>query len=90
MWTTHNRKRYDRSRLRYPSEQAGLKLANPLAAGPHHIVALPFAGRKALLLEDDVKPPQRTAAGANSPLLQEISNPTKVASGCARTRERRL
>src|ERR1700748_408825 len=45
-------------------------LANPFAAGPHHILALSFAGAKALLLEGDVvtaeKPPQRTAAGADS------------------------
>src|SRR4029077_20007828 len=62
-------------------------LTNPFAAGPHHILALPFAGEKALLLEGDVvtaeKPPQRTAAGADSPPLQDPRNSTNVASGCA-------
>src|SRR5215467_8322474 len=50
-------------------------LANPFAAGAYHILALLFAGAKALLLEGDAvtaeKPPQRTAAGADSPLLQD-------------------
>src|SRR6516164_3175024 len=58
-----------------PSRIKHALLAYPFAAGPHHILALPFAGAKTLLLEGDVvtaeKPPQRTSAGADSPHLQD-------------------
>jgi len=50
-------------------------LANPFAAGTRDVLALPFAGAEAFLLEADVvtaqKPPQRAAAAVNPSCLQD-------------------
>ena len=67
-------------------------LANPFAAGAHHILALPFAGAMALLLEGGVvtaeKSPQRTGLVRIPRFFKTTINSTNVASGCDRTTSR--